>query len=107
MPLLAKIVISGKTTGFQKFYDARQYFLVSGSQSIGLHHKFVKFLRFLDTPEVPTALTQEILEIEIIYDAGQYFLISESQNIGPHHKFLEFLKYLDKPRSVQPLHGKS
>ena len=74
---------------------------------IGLHHKFVKFLRFLDTPEVPTALTQEILEIEIIYDAGQYFLISESQNIGPHHKFLEFLKYLDKPRSVQPLHGKS
>ena len=62
--------------------------LVSGSQSIGLHHKFVKFLRFLDTPEVPTALTQEILEIEIIYDAGQYFLISESQNIGPHHKFL-------------------
>ena len=57
--------------------------------------------------QVPTALTQEILEIEIIYDAGQYFLISESQNIGLHHKFLEFLKYLDKPRSVQPLHGKS
>ena len=59
------------------------------TENTGLHHKFIKFLRFLDTPEVPTALTQEILEIEMIYDAGQYFLISESQNIGLHHKFLK------------------
>ena len=29
----------------------------------GLHHIFLKFLRFRDKAQVPTALTREILEI--------------------------------------------
>ena len=45
-----------------EIYDAGQYSLVSGSQNIGLHRRFLKFLRFLDTPQVPTAIGREILE---------------------------------------------
>ncbi len=73
--------------------------MISGSQNIGLHHGSLKLLRFLDTAQVPTALTREILEIKGIDYANHYVLISESQNIGLHHKFLKFLKIFDKPRS--------
>ena len=84
MPLLAKIVISGKTTGFQKFYDARQYFLVSGSQGIGLHHKFLKFSRLLDTQIYFTAvrLLSTHLVSSAILSYGIYFFISANVLIG-------------------------
>ena len=61
------------------------------SQKIGLHRRFLQFLRFRDKPQVPTAFTREILEIEEIYDAGQHFLVSGFQNIGLHRRFLKFL----------------
>ena len=33
------------------------------TRNTGLHHKFLKFLRFLNKPRSPTALVREILEI--------------------------------------------
>ena len=64
-------------------------FWLRDPRKIGLHFEFLKFLRFLDQDQVPTALARKILEtqeslmeskkFQDIYDAGQYFRDPETR----------------------------
>jgi len=77
------------------------FFWFRDPKNIGLHHKFLKFLRFLDKPRSLQPSPGFFLM------QANIFWFRDPKNIGLHHKFLTFLRFLDKgqvPYSFYPGH---